>query len=307
MSWRWSRQRFLRDRHDVIVARNGGQIALYKRQRPSIGDVPSRKAKSLWYKPEYSSGNGTNALRELFGLKLFDTPPKPPVLIRDMVEIGMGSDDFIVDFFAGSCTTAEAALELNREDGGNRRFIMVQIPEPTDRDDFPTIADIGKERIRRVIARMKAEDEGKLDVSTRETPEDLGFRVFKLAPSHHRNWTGVDAEDEADLADEYARQMELFIDGLVDGWEPSSVIAEVALKEAGFGLNYIVETLGEDLYRVSDPDTDRSFYLSLSQDVQLCDVEPLGLTAETHFVCRAIALDDTTAGNLQLQCRLKVI
>jgi adenine-specific DNA-methyltransferase len=216
-------------------------------------------------------------------------------------------NDIVLDFFAGSCTTAQAVLELNREEGGDRRFIMVQMPEPTGVPDLPTIAEVGKERIRRVIARMRAEDTRKLDVSTRETPEDLGFRVFRLAPSNYRNWTGIDARDETDLAEEYARQMDLFIDALVDGWEPSAVIAEVALKEAGFGLNYAVEMLGDDLYRVSDPDTDRSFYLSLAQDVQLSDVEPLGLTAETLFVCRAMALDDTTAGNLQLQCRLKVI
>lgn len=191
MSWRWSRQRFLRDRHDVIVVRNGGEIALYKKQRPSISDMPSRKPKSFWYKPEYSSGNGTNAVRELFGVKLFDAPPKPPVLIRDLVEIGMGMDDLIVDFFAGSCTTAQAVLELNREDGGNRRFIMVQLPEPTPEGSvareagFETIAEIGKERIRRVVARLKEQNQSKLNLPNREMPEDLGFRVYKLVSSNY--------------------------------------------------------------------------------------------------------------------------
>ncbi len=252
--------------------------------------------------------DGTREAMELFGDKVLPFP-KPTALVRMLCEQTAAPDEpaLLLDFFAGSCTTAQAVLALNREDGGNRRFIMVQLPEPTGRKDFPTIAEIGKERIRRVVARMKAQDEGKLDVSTRETPEDLGFRVFKLAPSNYRNWGGVDAEDTDELPGAYARQMELFTEGLVDGWEPAAVIAEVAVKEAGFGLGYSTEVLGEALYRVTDPDAERSFYLSLANEVRLSDVESLGLNSETLFVCRATALDDTTAGNLQLQCRLKVI
>ena len=154
---------------------------------------------------------------------------------------------------------------------------------------------------------MRETDTGKLDLPDRETPEDLGFRVFKLAPSNYRNWPGVDAEDSDDLPDRLARQMELYADGLAEGWEPGAVIAEVALKEAGFGLGYAVETLGESLWRVTDSDTDRFFIVSLADEVRLEDLEALGLDKETLLVCRATALDDTTAGNLQLQCRLKVI
>jgi adenine-specific DNA-methyltransferase len=86
-------------------------------------------------------------------------------------------------------------LELNHEDEGNRRFIMVQLPEPTDNPQFPTIAEIGKERVRRVVAAMKHEEESKLSLSTREKPEDLGFRVFKLAPSNYKQWKSIDASD----------------------------------------------------------------------------------------------------------------
>ena len=76
-------------------------------------------------------------------------------------EVGIGTytkpDDIVLDFFAGSGTTAQAVLELNAQDGGNRKFILVQLPEPTDRKDFPTIADITKERVRRVIKKLEAE------------------------------------------------------------------------------------------------------------------------------------------------------
>jgi adenine-specific DNA-methyltransferase len=77
--------------------------------------------------------------------------------LKEFVRLVTDSDSLVLDFLAGSCTTAQAVLELNREDGGSRRFLMVQLPEPTGREDYPTIADIGKERIRRVIAKLAKE------------------------------------------------------------------------------------------------------------------------------------------------------
>ena len=111
---------------------------------------------------------------------------KPIKLIKKIIEQG-GEDEYItIDFFSGSSTTAQAVLELNREDGGNRRFIMVQLPEPTPEDSaarqvgYNTIADIGKERIRRAAKKIK--DENPLFAG------DLGFRVFKLDSSNIRAW-----------------------------------------------------------------------------------------------------------------------
>jgi adenine-specific DNA-methyltransferase len=87
--------------------------------------------------------------------------PKPVNLIKQLIQAGtISSEDIILDLFAGSCTTAQAVLELNREEDKNRRFIMVQLPEASDNSEFPTIAEIGKERIRRVIAKMKKKNYG---------------------------------------------------------------------------------------------------------------------------------------------------
>jgi adenine-specific DNA-methyltransferase len=115
-------------------------------------------------------------IKSLFGDEAVMDYPKPTSLLKYLVRAVTYWDreGIVLDFFAGSCTTAQAVLELNREDGGRRRFIMVQLPEPTGRNDFPTIAEVGKERIRRILARLRA------------GPEDLGFRVFRLSPS---NWT----------------------------------------------------------------------------------------------------------------------
>jgi adenine-specific DNA-methyltransferase len=181
---------------------------------------------------------------------------------------------------------------------------MVQLPEPTGRSDFPTIAAIGQERIRRVIARMRAADQGKLDL---HPGEDLGFRAFRLAPSNYRSWSGVaEATPES-----YARQLAVFADPLVEGWTPEAIIAEVALKEAGFGLGYQVERVesirAQAVYRVSDADKGQSFLICLDDRVMLENLAALALAESDLFVCRDSALDDTAAANLALQCRLRTI
>jgi adenine-specific DNA-methyltransferase len=190
-------------------------------------------------------------------------------------------------------------LELNREYGGNRHFIMVQLPEPTGNKQFPTIAEIGKERIRRVVARMKKERQGQLAL---DKPEDLGFKVFKLAASNYWQWEAAQPDAAA-----YARQAELFADPLVSGWQPENVLYEVALKE-GYGLNVTFEpTAVKDVLRVSDPDKGQSFYITLAVRIALEELRPLDLKKDNLFICRDSALDDEAAANLALQCRLKTI
>ena len=139
---------------------------------------------------------GTKQLRDLFGEQVLEYP-KPVSLIRLIAAAASRSDDLVLDFFAGSGTTAQAVLELNKEDGGNRKFILVQLPEPTGRKDFPTIAEITKERVRRVIKKLTVtaaeaveNPQGSLalEQSTAAKPQDLGFKVFKLAPSNFAVW-----------------------------------------------------------------------------------------------------------------------
>jgi hypothetical protein len=103
------------------------------------------------------TGDGTTEIRALFGEEVFDFS-KPSTLLTRLVRQGATDDSIVLDFFAGSGTTAHAVLDLNKQDGGNRKFILVQLPEPTGRTDYPTIADLTKERVRRVI--QKLNDEG---------------------------------------------------------------------------------------------------------------------------------------------------
>ena len=160
-------------------------IFLYiKKTRPLDGKTPSYKTKTLFYKPEYSSGNGTNEIKQLFnGSKIFSNP-KPINLISDFLRIVSFNqrDDIILDFFSGSATTAHAVMKLNAEDGGNRKFIMVQSPEETDEKSearkagYENICEIGKERIRRAGDKIVKENKDKEGIEDL----DIGFKVIKI-------------------------------------------------------------------------------------------------------------------------------
>ena len=285
---------------------------------------PGITSLTIWSREEVGDTHeARRTIRQLFGdTSVFDTP-KACGLIRKMLFLSTdpNENDVVLDFFAGSCTTAQAVLEQNAEDGGNRRFIMVQLPEPTGLDEFPTVAEVGKERIRRVIAQMEA-------AGTR------GFKVFKLRASHYRQWEEV---AEASMK-EYARQMALFSDRLLEGWDVENVIYEVALKK-GLGLNCSINVVasvpGNMVYRVtslrqpfdgaqdkaqdSALDEGGSFYICLDQKLDPAIIQHLPfdnpstglrtpqLTTGRAFVCRDVALTDDLAANLALSCRLETI
>jgi adenine-specific DNA-methyltransferase len=308
--WLWKEERTLRaiENNEIEFLRGKDGWTVHTKQYLNDEEGNERLSKAFSMIDKVYTQHGTNEIIEIFGdIQIFPFP-KPKGLIEPLLNIGTSpnGDEIIMDFFAGSCTTAHAILELNRKDSGNRRFIMVQLPEATGRNDFPRISEIGKERIRRVISKLNKEKEGKLDLNERETPEDLGFKVFKLAESNYKQWAGVEEiEPEA-----YINQMELFTDSLVEGWQPEKVVWEVALKE-GYGLNSFIERVAEvstnTIYRVSDPDKGQSFFICLDDSLMISAVTALGLGKNDLFICRDAALNDEIAANLALQCRLKTI
>ena len=158
-TWRWSKNRVRDNPGDVFAEkRNDGSIMIYSKQRPQIGDMPTEKPKTVFYKPEYGSRAGGNTLRQLLNESENQFPyPKALGLIADILRIGADKDSIILDSFAGSGTTAHAVLALNNEDGGNRKFILVECEDYAD--------SITAERVRRVIngvpaARDKALQDG---------------------------------------------------------------------------------------------------------------------------------------------------
>ena len=124
MSWRWGWKKVKEETDEIIVSINGEDVSLYKKQRPQLGDMPSKKPKSVFYKPEYSSGNGKAELVSVLGENLFGYP-KPLSLILDFIRISSDKNSTILDFFAGSGTTLHATMQLNAEDGGHRKCILV--------------------------------------------------------------------------------------------------------------------------------------------------------------------------------------
>jgi len=231
--------------------------------------------------------------------------PKPVQLIEYLVSIGCGPKDGIVlDFFAGSGTTAEAVVNVNKNDQGSRRFICVQLPEKCDDIKFQTLAGICRDRITKVLERHQAEDNGKLRLE--QPPADLGFKAFTLAKPNIQQWIPDSSRDP----DSYVEKLALFNDPLVSGWTPENVLWEVALRE-GFGLKTRFEKKklanGNLLYEVTDPDTGQHFTVCLDDAINVGLSKHHELATDHLFVCRDIALDDTAAANLALQCRLKTI
>ena len=167
----------------VIFGKSGNGRPVQKKFL-SERDSMRKKVESWWDKYGMNE-DATKELSELIGTKIF-THPKPSITLKYLCEISTKDDDLILDFFAGSSTTAHAVMQLNAEDGGNRKFIMVQIPEATDskseahKAGYPTIAEISKERIRRAGAKIKADNADKDGINELDT----GFRVLKIDTSN---------------------------------------------------------------------------------------------------------------------------
>lgn len=196
--WRWSKETIDEKikTGEIIFSADETRII----RKIYLSNVSGRTPETIWFAKEVgSTRDAMNELKELFNDSPFDTP-KPTKLLKRMLELTNEKDSIILDFFAGSGTTAHAVMQLNKEDGGNRKFICVQLPELCEENSeaykagYRTIADISKERIRRASAKIRAEIEteqakqqGQLsfeETSAQPTMPDLGFKVFKLSSSN---------------------------------------------------------------------------------------------------------------------------
>ena len=294
--WAWSEARFLRWKAENKIVFKQNSNGEWQVEYKHYLNSSARVMRSLLTDMEQTS-HGTAQLRKLFerdDVFIFDFP-KPVGLIKHLLQFSTDADSIVLDFFAGSCTTAEAVLELNREDSGARQFIMVQLPEPTpEKSDarkagFETIAEIGKERVRRVCLR-----------------ENAGCRVFKLAESNYRTEDDVRTED----VQTYIAHLENAIDALRERWREADVLYEVALKE-GYPLDSTIARVAglatNTVFRIAAPDESQMFHVCLDAALVPRDIEGLGLSKDSVFICRDVALTDTLAANLALQCSLKTI
>lgn len=243
-SWKWSIDTFNKNKQtEMSVRRNQkGDYAVYVKARMNkSGMLPL----TVWDDTKYSSTeSGTNYLTNLMGKKYFDYPKSIYAVIDCLRVQNTKSSSLVLDFFSGSGTTAEAVARLNAEDGGHRKFILVQAKEKTDRngsayqDGYKTICDIGEERIRRAGKKIKEETGGDID---------YGFRCFK-----------VDSSNMKDVYYAPADIGQLSLDGLEDNIKedrtPEDLLIQVML-DLGILLSSDIETqniAGKNVFSVAE-------------------------------------------------------
>ena len=202
-----------------------------------------KRPANLWGDIE-GNKKATRDLKELLGEKVFETP-KPIELVERIIKLSTNqySDNITLDFFSGSATTAHATMQLNAKDGGNRKYIMVQLPEPIPENSeaakagYKNICEIGKERIRRAGEKIKADES--LPLENREKL-DTGFKVFKLDTSNIKEWDSETTDLKQSLFDS--------IDNIKSDRTSLDVLYEILLKY-GLDLNVpIVEN--KDFYSI---------------------------------------------------------
>lgn len=211
------------------------------------------KSKSILLDSTFNHENGKESMGLLFGKTPFDFP-KSVSLIQYMLRLGSDQESIILDFFAGSGTTAHAVMALNAEDGGNRRCISVQLPEVTAENSearkagYSTISEITRERIRRAGKKILEEETAKLD--GRAETLDVGFRAYRLVETNFTKWHADSALSEGELTDLFAGMSE----SADDDARPEELLTEVLLK-LGFSLTEHIQHVdveGLDAFSVSD-------------------------------------------------------
>lgn len=293
--WTWSNKKVMDENILITAEKTGDEWRIYRKDYMinEDGEVATTLLKSLWAEAEINNDYGRKIVKELFGSSVMDFP-KSVDLIKKTIIAGSSknNNDIILDFFSGSATTAHAVMQLNAEDGGNRKFIMVQLPEICDEKSeafkagYQNICEIGKERIRRAGTKIQEENEklknvtvleNKIDVNLFtaiaeqgrdeldrakekglfETVDaskiiDTGFKVLKLDSSNLAKWDNTPIEDN-DLGVLFQR-FDSITETIKKDRSDLDVVYEVMLK-MGVPLDYKVvqtEINGKRAYSIGE-------------------------------------------------------
>ena len=311
--WRWSRKlfNFGLENGFIVVKKTSKGKRLYTKtymkatiEKDNRGDYYIRyadRAKAIstldLVENKFSNDNSRKDIAKVFSAKLFEYS-KPLSLLKEIISKATNDDDAILDFFAGSATTAHAVMDLNKEDGGNRKYIMVQLPEPCDKNSeafkvgLKTIADIGKERIRKVAEKIEEELSKKnkqlqlMDKNNGKRIEslDIGFKVFKLDKSNFRVW---DNKIDGDVA----MQLELHLDKMISSNSSDEDILYEILLKSGFELTEQIKSktlVNKTVYSIKDNELLICLDKKLSKEVilEMAKLEPF------HCICLDIGFED---------------
>ena len=242
------------------------------------------------------TNTATKEIGGLFNRYLFDFP-KPVEIIKQLISQVSNADDIILDFFSGSATTAHAVMQLNAEDGGNRRFILVQLPELCDEKSeaykagYKNICEIGKERIRRAGKKI-LEEHAQVTMEGDKQSLDVGFRVFKLDTSNLKTWDATPIEDEQ--LDLLYQRMNTMFHRVKPERTDLDMIYEIMLK-LGVPLTYTVTPFSinnKTIYGVGD---DCLLLVCLAENVQPEDVEQMTEYAPAKIIISRDSFADDTA------------
>jgi len=287
--WRYSKETMQAKYDQGLIVRttNGLQQKYYLEQAKL-----SRRTVTTWWDDNFLTSSATKQLIDLMGTKTFDNPKNVNLLLRCLKMITkFDKDSLILNFFSGSATTAHAVMQLNSEDGGNRKFIMVQLPEKTDEKSeafkagYKNICEIGKERIRRAGKKIKEES----PLTTQDL--DTGFRVLKL--------------DSTNMQDIYyspkdISQADLFLQ--VDNVKPDRTGEDLLFQvmlELGATLDSKIETTtvaGKTIYNVAEGYLVACFDPDVTDDV----VKSIAQMQPAYAVLRDTSMkDDSTATNFE--------
>ena len=308
--WRWGQNKFAENINEdttmsnvVAKVKNDGNYNIYEKYRKT-----TYKPKSIWNDVAVITEKGTVELGEL-GLSPFFDFPKPLELIKRAIQIGTDDNDIILDFFSGSATTAHAVMQLNAEDGGNRKFICVQLPEVCDEKSeaykagYKTICDIGMERIRRAGKKILEEQDAQMKLGDEDKkPLDTGFKVFELDTSNLKTWDGTPVEENEQL--QLLDRMNEMLHRVKPDRSDLDMVYEIMLK-SGIPLTYRVDTVdiqGKPAYSVGD---DCLLLICLAENItpemieEMCDYAPAKLVigkdcfdddatamANAHYICQ---------------------
>jgi adenine-specific DNA-methyltransferase len=234
--WRFPRNAYEEAVKDnrIWFGANGDSVPQVKRFLSELKYDGMAPTSIMFYKDVGHSQEGAKEVTALLEAGAFEGPKPVRMLRRLLILANLEQNDVILDFFSGSATTAHAVMQLNAEDYGNRKFIMVQLPEPTDEKSeahkagYMNICEIGKERIRRAGEKIKEENKDKENIENL----DIGFKVLKLDTSNIRKWQPDYDNLEQSILD--------YVDNYVEGRTELDVVYEIMLKY-GLDLTYPID------------------------------------------------------------------
>lgn len=311
--WRWQETEVLKKIENKEIVFNDEETKIIR--KIYLKNQNGRVAENLWQGSEYGTTRNANSeLKDLFDGQVFFDTPKPTSLIKMVMKLFLNEKKItILDFFGGSGTTGQAVMELNKEDGGNRKFILVQIPESTDEKSeaykagYKTISDLTINRNKRVITKIIKEKESQQpDLFAGDKKEDaskgLGFKVFKLQKS---NFPRVDfalnpefnETENIELLKKYIADKE---SQLVNAFNKEELLTEILLKN-NFTLNYT--TIPQEQFTKNEilfaTDGEKETLICLDVSIAPETVSHFKAHTDMKFICLERALDTTIKYNLK--------